>query len=120
MNRQLTKKGKQSKRAEAPRRAILWSEKELRKRQLNHTQQGVEAISLPNTTSVSITPDTETILKKSSKTNKDTISSLQQTIKDLKIQRQELDITIKVLSKHLEHLNQHVSKPSKRSKLDEY
>ena len=54
------------------------------------------------------------------KPNEGTVSSLCQTIKDLKIQRQELDITIKVLSKHLELLTQQVSKLTKRSKPDGY
>ena len=36
--------------------------------------------------------------------NENTVSSLQKTIKDLTIQRQELDIIIKVLTNHLNHL----------------
>ena len=49
-----------------------------------------------------------------------TVSSLQKTIRELKIQRQELDITIKVLSNHLQQLlNQSQQKKShKRTKTD--
>ena len=119
MNHQLSNKEKKIKRAEARRRAILWSEKELRNRQLKKTQHRVETISLSEQTSIS-SAKTETILKQTSNPNESTVSSLRQTIKDLKIQRQELDITIKVLSKHLELLNQQVSKPTKRSKPDGY
>ena len=119
MNHQLSNKEKKTKRAEARGRAILWSEKELRNRQVNSVKNRTQSKPLTEQASVS-TPDTDIILKQNSKPNEGTVSSLRQTIKDLKIQRQELDITIKVLSRHLESLNQQVSKPSKRSKSDGY
>ena len=50
--------------------------------------------------------------------NKHTVSSLQQTIKDLKIQRQELDITITVLSNQLHQLITTPSKSLKHNQTD--
>ena len=122
MNHQLSKKRKEkkSKRSETRRRAILWSEKELCKKQLKQTQARVKTIS--------ISEFSETISIKSSNyseiqtlnthtkflLNETTVSSLQKTLKDLKIQRQELDITIKVLSNHLNQLL--INTPSKSLK----
>ena len=115
MNKPLTAKEKKSKLSEARRRAILWSEKEIRKRQLK-AQAKIETISISDN-SESVT----TLSRHSDLTNQplneNTISSLQKTIQDLKIQRQELDITIKVLSNHLNNLlNNSKSKGHKRTK----
>ena len=116
MNRQLTKKEKKLKRIEARRRAILWSEQEIRKRQLK-TQSKIEAISISETLDTSSKPSrhSEIVSQSLSET---TVSSLQKTISELKIQRDELDITIKVLSNHLQQLiNQSQQKKShKRTK----
>ena len=118
MNKQLSKKEKKSKLIEARRRAILWSEREIRKKQLK-AQARIETISLSEASQTSskysrhsdpqVHPITE-----------GTISSLQKTLKDLKIQRQELDITIKVLSNHINQLlsNSSQSKGHKRTKTD--
>ena len=115
MNKPLTAKEKKSKLSEARRRAILWLEKEIRKRQLK-AQAKIETISISDN-SESVT----TLSRHSDLTNQplneNTISSLQKTIQDLKIQRQELDITIKVLSNHLNNLlNNPKSKGHKRIK----
>ena len=127
MNFQLTTKEKKVKRAKARRRAILWSEREIRKRNLKQAQARVETISISEPpASVYKSPsesDQLTLQTLQSVANllpnEDTVSSLQPTIKDLKIQRQELDITIKVLSKHLEQfLQKPPSKSLKRSKPD--
>ena len=118
MNRQLTKKEKKLKQIEAHRRAILWSEQEIRKKELK-TQSKIEAISIsePLDTSIKSSRHSEIVSQSLSET---TVSSLQKTIRELKIQRQELDITIKVLSNHLKQLlNQSQQKKShKRTKTD--
>ena len=44
MNNRLTKKEKKTKRKEAHKRAILWSERELRRKQLEFTQAKVKLI----------------------------------------------------------------------------
>ena len=119
MNRPLTKKEKQTKLNEARRRAILWSEREIRRRQLR-TQAQIEAISL----SASNNPVPQVLSQYSDvitpPSNEDSVASLQKTIQDLTIQRQELDITIRVLTNHLNTLlNQtKTSKGHKRSKHD--
>ena len=120
MNRSLTKKEKQAKLIEARRRAILWSEREIRKRQLK-TQAQIEDISLSETTDPappSLAHYSEIIPLSTS--NENTVSSLQKTIQDLTIQRQELDITIKVLKNHLNHLlsKSNTFKGHKRTKHD--
>ena len=103
MNRSLTKKEKQAKLNEARRRAILWSEREIRKQQLR-TQAQIEVISLSETTD-SVPPVLSRYTDITTPSlNENTVSSLQKTIKDLTIQRQELDITIKVLTNHLNQL----------------
>ena len=119
MNRALSKKEKQAKLIEARRRAILWSEREIRKRQLK-TQAQIEDISLSETTDPappSLAHYSEIVPLPS---NENTVSSLQKTIQDLTIQRQELDITIKVLTNHLNHLLSKSStfKSHKRTKHD--
>ena len=101
MNRSLSKKEKQAKLIEARRRAILWSEREIRKRQLK-TQAQIEDISLSETTDPA--PPSLASYSEIVSSNENTVSSLQKTIQDLTIQRQELDITIKVLTNHLNHL----------------
>ena len=120
MNRSLTKKEKQAKLIEARRRAILWSEREIRKRQLK-TQAQIEDISLSEPTNPappSLSHYSEIIPLSTS--NENTVSSLQKTIQDLTIQRQELDITIKVLKNHLNHLlsKSNTFKGHKRTKHD--
>ena len=102
MNKQYSKKEKKLKRIEARRRAILWSEQEIRKKQLK-AQTRIENIS------ISETPENSNRSSRSSDVtsqalSETTVSSLQKTIKELKTQRQELDITIKVLSNHLQQL----------------
>ena len=119
MNNPLSNKKKKLKRNEAQRRAILWSERELRKRQLK-AQKQVETITLqeklPSTNSRP--SEVQTII--SWQPNNGTVSSLQQTIRDFKVQRQELDTTIKVLTQYLNQLtdNQSKSAPKKRNKPD--
>ena len=119
MNNNLSNKEKKIKRKEARRRAILWSEKELRKRHLQ-AQQRVENITiqeqLPSTNSVA--SEVQSLI--SQQPNNGTVSSLQQTIRDLQIQRQELDTTIKVLNQYLNQLisKQTKSFPKKRNKPD--
>ena len=119
MNRPLTKKEKQTKLNEARRRAILWSEREIRRRQLG-TQAQIEAISL----SASNNPVPQVLSQYSDvitpSSNENTVVSLQKTIQDLTIQRQELDITIRVLTNHLNTLlsQTKTSKGHKRSKHD--
>ena len=49
MKTHVTNQDKTSNRAEAQRRAILWSECELCKKQLERTQERVETISLSDT-----------------------------------------------------------------------
>ena len=118
-NNNYLKKEKKIKLTEARRRAILWSEQEIQKKQLK-AQFKIETISLSETsesaTKVSRHSDltTQTI-------NKTTVSSLQKTIRDHKIQRQELDITIKVLSNYLNKLlNNPKFKGHKRTKTNGY
>ena len=119
MNNNLSNKEKKIKRTEARRRAILWCEKELRRKHLQ-TQQRVETIAiqeqLPSTNS--IPSEVQSII--SQQPNNGTVSSLQQTIRDLQIQRQELDTTIKVLTQYLNQLIANQSKlvPKKRNKPD--
>ena len=121
MNNQLTRREKKSRKAEARERAILWSKNELRKCQLNQSQQWVKTIPISNNPYSSIPPETNTYWKNKCKSNKGIVSRLLKNIYDLKIQRQELDITIKVLpSKHLEQITKQVQTPSKRSKPDGY
>ena len=119
MNNPLSNKDKKLKRNEARRRAILWSERELRKKQLQ-AQKQVETITLQEKLSStdSIPSEVQTII--SQQLNSGTVSSLQQTIRDLKVQRQELDTTIKVLTQYLNQLidNQAKSAPKKRNKPD--
>ena len=103
MYNHLTKKEKRNKLTEARKRAIIWSERELRKRQLQ-TQNKVESISIRERKQLpkSIPSEVETII--SQPPNEGTVSSLQQAIQDLQVQRQELDTTIKVLSNYLTQL----------------
>ena len=119
MNNPLSNKDKKLKRNEARRRAILWSERELRKKQLQ-AQKQVETITLQEKLSStdSIPSEVQTIISR--QPNSGTVSSLQQTIRDLKVQRQELDTTIKVLTQYLNQLiaNQAKSAPKKRNKPD--
>ena len=115
MNKQLSKKEKKIKLIEARRRAILWSEREICERQLK-AQARIETISLSEASESSSKFSRHSELQAQPIT-KGTISSLQ---KILKTQRQELDITIKVLSNHLNQLllNSSKSKGHKRSKTD--
>ena len=91
-------------------------------RSLGQTQARVETISSSEPPAPASEPPShfDTITLKTSQTvvnslpNKHTVSCLQQIIKDLKIQRQELDITIKVLSNHLNQLL--INTPSKSLK----
>ena len=98
MNFQLSTKEKKVKRVEACRRAILWSKREIRKKNLKQAQARVETISISdppasvykylsqsNQLTLQMLQSVANLLPK-----EDTVSSLQQTIKDLKIQRQEL------------------------------
>ena len=123
MNHQLSSKEKKSKRTEARRRAILWSERELRKKQLKQTQSRVETISIsePENPLIHSSRHSDIYSLKShtsSLPNDATVSSLQKTLKDLKIQRQELDITIKVLTNHIQSLQNKKSNSLKRNKPD--
>ena len=112
METQLTNKEKKCKRAEARRRAILWSEREIRKRQLKRTQAKVETITISDKTeSENLEPfkSSATILSEFSnitqqRHNEGTVVSLRNTIKNLQIQRQELDTTIKVLNNYLNQI----------------
>ena len=116
MNEVLTKKEKKVKLIEARRRAILWSEREIRKRQLK-AQAKIQSISISETTeSASIISRYSEISPQA--LSETTVPSLQKMIEDLKIQRQELDITIKVLSNHLQQLlnNNPQTKGHKRTK----
>ena len=102
----LSKKDKKQKRIEARKRAILWSEKELRKKQLRINQDRVNTLSInesPKPSSSSISSEVQSII--SQKPTESTVSSLRQTIKDLKVQRQELDTTIRVLTNYMEQLS---------------
>ena len=103
MNKQYTQKEKKLKRIEARRRAILWSEQEIRKKQLK-AQFNIESISISEPPEISNRPPRPSDITSSQSLSETTVSSLQKTIQDLKIQRQELDITIKVLSNHLQQL----------------
>ena len=95
MNFQLTTKEKKIKRAEARRRAILWSEREFRIKNLKQAQARVETISIsepPAPAYKSLSHSDQSTLQTlqsvaNSLPNEHTDSSLQQTIKDLKIQR---------------------------------
>ena len=119
MNNYLSNKEKKIKRSKAQRRAILWSERELRKRQLQ-TQRKVETITIQEKLlSTNFIPSkVQSII--SQQPNNGTVSSLQQTIRDLQIQKQEFDTTIKVLTQYLNQLiaNQSKSAPKKRNKPD--
>ena len=103
MNNNWSNKEKKTKRKEARRCAILWSEKELRRKHLQ-AQQRVENITiqeqLPSTNSV--TSEVQSLI--SQQPNNGTVSSLQQTIRDLQIQWQKFDTTIKVLTQYLDQL----------------
>ena len=106
--------------AEARKRAMLWSECELQKRQINQTQARAETISLTDTPASASGPS---VLNKllTLMPNKGIVSSLQKTIRDIKIQRRELDITIKVLPippNQLISNNSHKTKSYERSKQD--
>jgi len=119
MYNHLTNKEKKVKRIEARKRAILWSERELRRRQL-HTQNKVETISIRERRQLpkSIPSEVSTIISQQPKEG--AVSSLQQAIQDLQVQRQELDTTIKVLTKYLNQLTANSKPPAlkKRSKPD--
>ena len=112
MKSQLTNQEKKKKRAEARRRAILWSEREIRKRQLKTTQARVETITISDNTeseSSKIAKSSATILSEFSninqqQPNENIVVSLQKTIQDLQIQKQELDTTIRVLSNYLNQI----------------
>ena len=100
MNKPLTKQEKKIKLSEARRRAILWSEREIRNKQLR-AQAQIKTISLSDSSEIITTA----LSRHSDQANEDsTIVSLRQTIQDLTIQRQELDVTLKVLNNHLNHL----------------
>ena len=124
MNDQLTKKERKAKRIEARQRAILWSEREIRKKQLKN-QSRIQHISLseppasaPNFSRQSDLNSRQSDLISRQSNNENTVSSLQRTIRDLTIQRQEPDITIKVLTNHLNQLLSNQKPKSKRSKTD--
>ena len=99
MKDQLTNQEKKKKRAEARRRAILWSEREIRKRQLKTTQAKVETITISDNTESepsNISKSSATILSEffnitQQQCNENIVVSLQKTIQDLQIQKQELD-----------------------------
>ena len=109
MKGSLTIKDKKAKLSEARKRAILWSERELRKKHLKQLQNqattvvasapSFDTISLEDSIPQSLKSDVSTVLSQSS--TRDTIQTLSKTIQDLQIHRRELDITIKVLKKHL-------------------
>ena len=102
----LSNKKKQIKRAEARTRAILWSKKGLRKKQLKSTQKGVEVISISEkkTSSLNTIPsEVQSFISQTS--NKGNVYSLWKAIQDLEVQRQELDTTINVLTKYMEQLS---------------
>ena len=103
MYNHLTNKEKKIKRIEARKRAILWSERELRRRQLK-TQNKVETISIKEKRQLpkSIPSEVQTII--SQQPNEGTVSSLHKAIQDLQAQRQELDTTIKVLTNYLNQI----------------
>ena len=117
MNDQLTKKELKARRTEARQRAILWSEREIRKKQLK-TQARIQHISLSETPAPAPILPRQPELISNQNINESTVSSLQRTIRDLTIQRQELDITIKVLTNHLNQLLSNQKPKSKRSKTD--
>ena len=83
MNKVLTKREKKVKLIEARRRAILWSEREIQKRQLK-AQSKIESISISETSESAskLSRHSEITPQALSET---TVSSLQKTIKDLKI-----------------------------------
>ena len=107
------------KRTESRKRAILWSERELRRRQLQ-VQNKVEMISISEKKipAKSIPPEVQNIISQTP--NEGTVSSLQQTIQDLQVQRQELDTAIKVLTNYLNQLTSQLksSTPKKQNKPD--
>ena len=102
MNVPLTKKEKKIKLSEARRRAILWSEIEIRKRKLK-AQSKIESISIsePSESPSKVSRHSEISPLALSKSM---VSSLQKIIRELKTQIQELDITMEVLSNHLQQL----------------
>ena len=104
----LTKKEKQKKLALARKRAILWSSQEQRKKQLQatapvlHLPSSVEPPFYPAYSDPP--PELPPSLTNTSIPDNTTIAALQASISDLLEQREQLDITIRVLSRRLEAL----------------
>ena len=67
----------------------------------------IDTISLEDNLPKSTSLDVTSIL--SQPPTKETINALKKTIQDLQIQRGELDITIKVLRKHLQQVSSNYS-----------
>ena len=121
MKGSLTIKDKKAKLSEAFKCTILWSERELCKKHLKQHQNqattvvasapSFDTIYLEDSISQSLKSDVSTVLSQSP--TRDTIQTLSKTIHDLQIQQRELDITIKVLKKHLLQVSQSLHSPPK-------
>ncbi len=110
MYSKLSKKEKQSKLAQARKRAILWSSQEQRRKNL---QASAPVAQLSTLTAPIFYPaaselTSDDILTKPSpvkpNTPATTIAALQASLSDLLEQREQLDITIRVLQHRLEYL----------------
>ena len=120
MKGSISNKERKVKLAEARKRAILWSERELRKNQLKQQQnRATPAVAsaqnsfkndLEDHLPASISSDVTSVL--SQPPTKESIDNLKKTIQDLQIQRKELDITIKVLKRHLQQVSSNYSSES--------
>ena len=110
MYRNLSKKEKQSKLAQARKRAILWSSQEQRRKNL----QAIAPVAQLSTATAPIfypaasELSSDDLLSKPSpikqNTPATTIAALQASISDLQEQREQLDITIRVLQNRLDYL----------------
>lgn len=111
MYRNLSKKEKQSKLAQARKRAILWSSQEQRRKNLQATEP-VAQLSTTTTTPIFYPAASELsnddLVSKpiplKQNTPATTIAALQASISDLQEQREQLDITIRVLQHRLNYL----------------
>ena len=121
MYKHLNKKEKQKKLAQARKLAVVWSAKEQRRKTLKTTESLEKSSTLK--TSPIPTQETDTFYPALSELNLNqnppvaepinvTIAALQTTINDLLIQRHQLDISIQVLKRRLEHISPSTSKQS--------
>ena len=121
MYKHLNKKEKQKKLAQARKLAVVWSAKEQRRKTLKTTESLEKSSTLK--TSPIPTQETDTFYPALSELNLNqnppvaeptdvTIAALQTTINDLLIQRHELDISIQVLKRRLEHISSSTSNQS--------